>query len=544
MNAYAVTQMKIIMARLEQLWPFGRTDLLFDSIFEDSDQVSLYMPDLDIDCKGKSAVLKALKSLKAQTFGQFHLFHTPSEYTDETTGEIYGHWNTYTYTLSRDQKTVQFSFWRFWVHCVRCDDDTYRIRRLSVMELLHMKPLDYDSQWEPALFDGTSAAMAAEGRASASAALSSEETAILAADAQVLPWDYVQIRNLLNRFVIEEPKDQWKWMEISEEMVYEIPYLTSGRAKGTEAVQARLRELQVLEDANGNLYPWKVMDLTEPALTMEDGKLSASCLALVFQFRGKAWGIGQIPYPLHVRIGRMTFGLSKSEEWRISSVTYRPYINLSPQDYDERTAPRTKTVIKKRLLPEAKAPRNNRPEDVFILESILVEWIERLKRGELEDFVDNYMVNSQEEIVLHFSEKYTGYDAVKKRAYDMVRGILKGREYLYKYPQCHNGGMPVIEISDDGLHAEGVWIDYCWGNIGVAVFYDEDCINRQYYPGGGVYYCYFIKDHGTWKLYHFCSKNDGLLGLPLMDYEAGNSGGWSSSKTTKAWPLPFEDFHY
>ncbi len=535
MDTKRITCMKQFTELLMEAWPFGHAgDILLQHMKNDEDAY-IYCPDFGIEARGFSDAEKACAVLSQKTKNQFHLLHTFGERTI-TNGNSQTTCNSFGYEILKDKggEKIQFSYWRIEIESWPTGGSRF-IKSFSALKLIHMNPWCYDHTSEPGIFN-----------------LSDEDIEMywqkniknknICFDIE--PDDYVRIRNVVNRYLYGSPEDQLALSRLSEKSYWKNPFFEVYKTVGADAVGEGYHKLQQLENSNAPHYMWKVFAANDPLIMeFKPDRIHLRTGTGAYQFYGKAYGETKVPYPMMIRIGISDMILTKADNWRVESYEFISLLNPDKQDYIESKAPHTLDVSMERHAPKMQKDENLNAEDVYQIETILDFWTTRLKRGGLEDFVDEYMINDSGK-ELHLLSGTAGYEKVRKTAKKMLTDILEKEPSMRKYPQFHNGGVPVIEISDDGTEAEMMCVDYCFGNIGMGILYNEHQKERTYYPGLGLYYNRYVKDHGEWKMYSLGTNNDGLFNLPDLNYTVGHSGGWSEHPTEKLWPMPFEEFHY
>ena len=535
MDTKKITYMKQFTELLMEAWPFGHAGEILLQHMKIDEDTYIYCPDFGIEAKGATEVIKACDVLSSKAKNQFHLLHTFGERT-KNNGNSQTTCNSFGYEILKDiyDERIQFSYWRMEIECWPSEEGL-AIKSFSVLKLIHMKPWSYEHTSEPGIFNLTGAQLEAYWQKN----LKCERICF-----DIEPDDYVRVRNVINRYLYGSPEDQLALSRLTEKSYWDHPFLEAYKAEGLNAVRESYHKLQKLENANAPHYIWKVFCANDPLIIEFDhNRIKLRLGTGAYQFYGKAYGVTHVPYPMMIRIGISEMVLTKEENWRVESYKFISLLNPDDQAYIESKAPHTLEVAMERHAPQKQKDENLNAEDVYQIETILDYWTTRLKRGGLEEFVDEYMVNNANK-ELRLLSGAVGYENVRKTAKRMLTDILHKNPSMKKYPQFHNGGVPVIEISDDGTEAEMMCVDYCFGNIGMGILYDEMQKERTYYPGLGLYYNRYVKDHGQWKMYSLGTKNDGLFNLPELYYTVGQSGGWSEHSTKKLWPMPFEVFHY
>lgn len=542
MNTQGIVCMSNSIGRLLQGLAVGSAEAVIDDILDRSPETALYIPDEGIDCTGWEACRRALLDLNRRSYGYLHLTHTGA-YKQCDDGSVMGHWNTYTYQMYTDEtgSHIRYSYWRITARFL-CVDGQWKMRTLSELKLLHVDPWDYDPADEPGLLDAPGAVISApEGCAS--------------------PQDYVELRNLAGHMTQDGIFNCRDLFALDADLCLYLPDVMDAPASGRAAVMEAIDRLERLEAANLNLYP-SFTAVCTPVITASGDAAHASYLAFVVNFRGPAFGYPKAPYRCQYRLAAVYIDyIRENGVWKVTS--YRsellsklndmPFMNIhhdGSDGYPNRVEYMSR-IPNRNLSPRWEGCPAS-AEDIFEIESILPEWTERLKRRDLPDFPDLFMTNRQHDLVIQLSRGYFGSKAVHEHAYRVINGMLEGHETMWHNPQFHTGCAPVIELSHDGLSAQAWFVDKCWGNIGAAVFYDADVIDRQYFPGMGTYCHKLVKEDGRWRLWRFgwsptFGWSDGDPYRYTYNYRYKETGGWSewaAKGGDRQWPLPFEDFRY
>lgn len=542
MNTKGIVCMLNSIGRLLQSMAVGHAEPVIDDILDRSPETSLYIPDEGIDCRGWENCRQALLNLNAYSYGHVDLTHS-NGYRQCDDGSVMGHWNTYTYKMYSDEAGhhILYSYWRITARFV-CTDGQWKLRELSKLLLMHVDPWDYDPLNEPGLLDFP-------------------EARLVIPEGCVEPQDYVELRNLAGHITQDGIFNCRNLFALTEDLHLYLPDIMDAPAHGRANVLAALDLIEQAEIQNLNLYP-SFTTVCTPVITVSGNTAHASYLGNVINFRGPAFGYTEAPYRIQYRLAAVYIDyIRENGAWKISSyqtkllckINDMPFMNIhhdGSDGYPGRIEYMSR--IPNRNLSPRWAGRPDCAQDIFEIESLLPEWTERLKRNDLPDYPDKYMVNRQHDLVIQLSRSHYGYEYVCKHCHTLINGMLEGHETMWHNPQFHTGCSPVIELSNDGLSAQAWFVDKCWGNIGAAVFYDENVIDRRYYPGMGTYCHKFVKEDGKWRLWYFgwtptFGWADGDPHRYTYSFQYGQTGGWSewaAKGGDRQWPLPFEDFRY
>lgn len=501
----------------------GTLERHIDDLLFHSDETALRIPLSGIEARGFSAVRKAILRLYETEKGNVHLLHTAAWRTDGLPeDEGLANWNTYSYRAASRlpngaASSVAYQFVRFTAGFKRCGGK-WQIKDLYALPLMTLAP------WSCAHPD-----IAGSMQGGPAPAFTGDPFR------EVDPEDFVKLRNAAGFFLHYAPQYAMEYFSESENVSVDILGRAAAGRAGLTDYFARWR---ADHDAAG--YLTRQLTLSHSVISYAGDR-----------DRAELWGMGHLfdsevtdpQAPAFACIRRviavyMTF-VRENDRWRISTVKADPILSI---DREVNSAPRMLEAMPSRVADYFPSIDPNNPglsaADVFEIESILPEWTERLKRGDLATFPDPYMVNETEEISLSMRKAYVGYDAVIDRCEGLINRLIVGKEGMLRFPQFHSGCTPVIV--SDGRYAQAIWHDIAWGNIGAAIFYEDDQKDREYLPGIGQYTHSFVKSKNGWRLYHLADRS--LRVPPMVDwkYNVDEVGGWSAAQRPARWPLPFD----
>ncbi len=479
--------------------------------FEHSDCVKLYIPDRQIDCVGYEAVRTALANLDAtKTQWVLPILHSDAVTCSEDEKIFYGHWNTYTFFYQKSGE-IRMGYHR--IEMIAIKKETYlKIHSLSIIGLLYLK--------------------AARGRISGEMPKNLCDTAPVEDIMALTPEDYIAIRGIFNRYLWAGPMAR-------------LQFLSRNAVIDLASVRNQAAEEETLEK-------YRIVTAAGDPVIVVHGNRARGLFCAYSRNYGcrKTAGVQdnaaeslQATLCEDIELLEAEFEMTR-QGWKILNVQPHPLLIFDAHVYDNEKCLRYIQEVNEFGRQEPPQPvKNISVEDYFVLESVLPQWTERLKRGDLPDFVDKFMKNSFYDLSICLSKSYYGYDQVTAHANRLINEQVKDHQSMKKFPQFHTGNSPIIEVSKDGMEAEAAWLDYGWGNIGAGVYYGDHDIKRKYFPGIGVYYHKFIRENGQWRLFKFGWKPV-ILGLHEIEYDVNETGGWSNAETPQQWPLPFEDFRY
>ncbi len=540
MNSKGIVSMSNKIGFLLQGMALGEKKLHIEDMIEKSDAVSVYMPDEGIDCKGWKDCVEALCRFAEKSYKTIDLTHSAA-WKECEDGALMGHWNTYTYQLYSDDTGMHmlYSYWRITVTFVFVSND-WKMRSFSRLKLLHVSPWDYDSNDEPAVWDND------------------QRINCIYPESDVLPQDYVELRNLAGHISHDGLAECGKLFAVDHNIYIDLPDILEEPVYGRTKVMETFDMIARKEHQNLEMYP-QFITMCTPVIYTHGEEAVGDFVGNLVNFRGPAYGYKDVPYRMQYRLAKIHFDyVQEHGVWKILGVKITELCKINDLDYyninhDGLDNMPGMVEYMGRNPNRNFAPRwkgcKNCAEDIFEIESLLPQWTERLKRNDLSDFPDLFMVNKQHAPVIQLTNSYVGYEAVMSHCRKMINGIYEGHESMWNNPQFHTGCSPVIELSYDGNSAKAWFVDKCWGNIGKAAEYDG-VIDREYLPGFGTYCHELIKENGKWRLWHFgwtpmvggwTAENPKKY---VYKYRYGETGGWSVNNHGKAWPLPFETFEY
>lgn len=507
MNSFAAAMASQIMGAFVQRQAAGES--CRDLFWPDAELTTEY-PALRL--RGWTAVETCLQDPNHPwlAHGNLHLLHSAA-YRDSGAGELCGHWNTY--SLLHRPNGVCWGYLRFTVRFT-CRNGAWKISALHCLELMMLEP------WEKLPCGG--------------------HLPIIPRPDELLPEDFLNLRNLAGRFVQNGPLRAKKLFAHRDDVELEIPGLYLVAARGQWSVMAALDAWEAKERENG-MYIYQ-MSVNAPVFERENTDIvRGTALSMVHAVAGPAFGRKQEPYGLRRSFACLEFRFVREESWRILSVRMIPLICLEEEEYRFDPAHRQLMTERENRVYAPESIGACSPEDCFEIESLMPFWTEGVKRPDLFSFAETCMDTRTVDPSMHFSFDYIGYPAVYNRCRELICSFADKNPELWSYPQFHSANTPVIEVAPDGKRATASWFDFGWGNIGIAMFYDAGQKERKYFPGVGKYYHSLIKEDGRWKIYRFFWRP--LMGsLPAWKFHTDRVGGWSAHHGTALWPLPFEPY--
>lgn len=523
MNANAVVGMSNTFSALVNYTAAGVLEQHIDGLLLDSDETTLRIPLSGIEAKGAPAVKAEVLRLYAAEKGNPHLLHTAAWETDGMPeDEGMANWNTYSYRAASrlpggEAGSAAYQFVRLTVGFKRCGG-RWRIKSIYALPLMTLAPWDCSAPDIPGSMQG-------------GPALEFPGDPFCEVD----PMDFVKIRNIAGLFVHYAPQYAMEYFSTSEEVRVDI--LGRGAA-GQAGLRDYFARWKAGDDATG--YLSRKLTVANPVIAYTGNR-----------DRAELWGMGHLfdsevtdPQALAFACTRrvvavyITF-VRENGSWRIMTLKAVPVLSIGREAND---TPRMLEAMPSRVADYFPSldPDNAglSAADVFEIESILPQWTERLKRGDLPTFPDPYMVNGIEEISLSMRQAYVGYDEVMDRCEGLISRLIVGKEDMLRFPQFHSGCTPVIV--SDGSYAQGIWMDIAWGNIGAAIYYEDSQKEREYLPGIGQYTHSFVKGKDGWRMYQLADRSIPVPPMVDWKYHIDEVGGWSVAQQPKLWPLPFE----
>lgn len=399
----------------------------------------------------------------------------------EDEGKYYGEWDTYSFR-SEANGEVQYFLTHMQAWFVQCEDQ-WKISELVWNEILEMEP------W---VMTGT-----------ANADVVSHMSRMHVADEHLSVQDYIAIRNLQGHFTHEgmERKAEWFCDDINAEL--DLPSLYKEVVYGGAAVKARIKDLKAREIKNDKNYMFLPM-ICAPLITGENDRARGMWLVLNVEVKAQDFGIENPPYQVVFNIGRFNQEFVKREgRWQFLKFRHEILFTIDGRDYDPEYAMRHRMREKELENTWLSGPEESGvacSADVFDIEMTMPQWTGRLRGGNSMEFVDQYMVNSVEEISMLVAgstqNRTYGYENIKARF-----GPKPENKAKKENPVFHTLATPVIEFSEDGNHAYAAWTDFAIADFSGAFNFPAEPV--CYYSTANKYYHEFVRDGGQWKLFNF-----------------------------------------
>lgn len=524
MNGMNVVKINQIMGKLFHALTKKLTAEVLEEVFARGSKTRLRIHDLELELEGFEQILEVVKRPEYRKYfhRMFHMLH--SNACEERDGRFFGHWNAHSFLLvdpdeeNGDYQGARFGYFRFEAEFIRQDNE-WKILELDVRALVVFKKWPCPTGETPEFLHPK---VHVPGKFLGNSP--DEDT-------------YIQLRNLMGRFVQEGPELASELLSRKHFSAYYNPFYKGEVVEDLEAFKSLMAEISN-EEKRMRVYNFHMMAATPyfimgPEKTDADGFFMAQMLHFVRQPDGG--------YKVCFWIGKIYVHCIHEDVWRFTDFYVNPMICLGESDFiiNPQRPMAMRDEMNWRRAPKRSEDTAGHAADLFAAESILPQWTERLKRGDTGNFVELYMKNSCEPISMGMSGPRTyGYENVLEHT-GVSDKILETGTRAKRFPQFHIGASPVAEVYDQGKYAKISWLDYGWGNIGYGVFYDEDETQRMYRPMVGQYYHSFVRDQGQWKMYEFGWKPL-IQWLPLWEYDTEQVDGWASKGFDKPWPLPFE----
>lgn len=517
-----VVEMNQVMGKLCHALTSGLTEHVLDQIFVRGSGTRLRIHDLGLDIKGFDNISGILKLPEYADYfkGMFHMLH--SNACEERGERLYGHWNAHSFILVKPDESgvcqgARFGYFRFEAIFIRTDDGC-KIESLDVRALVLFKKWPCTSGSKMRFLQSDLV----------------QDTGFTGAhlDADT----YIQLRNLMGRFVQEGPEQAVKLFSEVEFSSFYNPFL-DGKAVTDYGDFKDLLEKISREEKKSRVYAFHMMAAAPIFKMANESSADGIFMAQMLDFIREP----DERYKVGFWIGRIAVHYIKREVWQFTDFKVEPVICLGIEDFtiNPERPMAMRDEINWRKAPEISPYTLGHADDLFAAESVLPQWTERLKRGDTRDFVELYMKNSCEEVSMGMSgPRSYGYENVLEHSGKPDKVLETGTREK-RFPQFHIGASPVAEMYDQGKYAKISWLDYGWGNVGYGVIYREDETQRMYRPMIGQYYHAFVKDDGQWKMYEFGWKPL-IQWLPLWTYDTEAVDGWASEGHGEPWPLPFE----
>ena len=476
------------------------------------------------EASGGEAIKKLLKQLESENLlsGHLHLLHSNAYKMSERADEVYGHWNTYSNFFQKDEKiseNISFGYLRFFVKFLK-KDECWKIREFDCDCLITFEPEKWivRDAWEVTVL---------------------EKLKEVGGKSTVSPENYIHLRNLVGCFIQNGPGKASEYFSREKFSGFYIPSFYKERVEDADVLNRIFSEIAEKERKE-KLYHINMTGTTPVIIQTDENHGCGWLLSQILSFSrandGKTW------FCMEAGISRIDFVREGEALWKISGWEMEELFHRHREEFHI-PLHRPMAMYREEMWPQAPVPNTEITEaiakEIFQIESFLPQWTERLKRGDTEVFIDQYMYNHQEDISFNMASGTTrGYERAREHQKSSGTKFNTGTMAL-RFPQFHTGNAPVARVSDDGNYAEMTWMEWGWGNIGYGIVFSDEETHRTYTPMIGQYHHKFVKDSGQWKLYFF-GWTPLIQGLPSWNYDTDKVGGWASRPYERPWPLPFE----
>lgn len=527
MRTDAVVQMQNQAGRLLQYIASERfADI--PGLFCRSDESILTMPDRKEYFKGYDNIetyfVKMAESARmANAPKAIYLTNTPAFHAPEDDILTKGVWEAYSFRIypacNNEKAKYEFFSSRFDISFQK-EENEYKIINMCWYELMSFLPIEYSQTstlelFKPALFE------------------------VPAPTGYLSPEDFVEIQRTMGRFMHNNRSEAFTIFSDSDEISFRMSNVLQKTYTGRKGVIEALKALDELEADNGGKFV-SIPFLTTPVVEIEpDGKhASGSWLVLCFDIKGEAFGREREKPEIVKVLGRLNQKFIKENgEWRIlkydlSTLTALPPLACLTPD---RLPPAAEKYKYWDFAPQ-RTKNKKSSSDVFEIESLLLHWTTGLKTGTLVEFTQKHMTCEKSnwtvilgDYVMHGEKAVTD---------GLAKMDKEHHELEFKSPIVHTGSTPVIEISQDGLTAEGIWFDHSYTNVAQS---GKDFRRPfRYMMNTCKYHHWFKKENGSWKLEKFTW--DIIFSMEDYFHEPNTSSGWAGSGYKVPWPKPFEKY--
>lgn len=525
-DAQAIVEINNLMGRLVYEIAFGDIRAKLSHFF--SDMSEIYLKTGVYKAVGYEEILKLLEQLEEEQLlsGHLHLLHSNAYKIADNKNEILGHWNTYSYFCQKEGKdtgSVSFGYLRFFVKFLK-KDGQWKILGFECDRLITFEPetgFVWD-RWDLVLGEKVM------GKLNAGMVKMT-----------LSPENYIHLRNLIGCFIQNGPGKASEYFSKENFSGFYIPSFYRERVNDVNCLFHIFSEVEEKERKE-KLYHVNMTGTTPVIVQTDENHGQGWLLSQILSFSraddGKTWVC------LEVDVSQIDFIREKENLWKIAGWEMNVLFHHHPKEFHI-PLHRPMAMYREEMWPQAPDPNveitEATAEEIFRIESFLPQWTERLKRGDTEVFIDQYMYNHKEEISFNMASGRTqGYE--KAREHQKSSGIkFNTGTMALRFPQFHTGNAPVAWVSSDEKYAEMTWMEWGWGNIGYGIVFSEEETHRTYTPMIGQYHYKFVKDGGQWKLYFF-GWTPLIQGLPSWSYDTDKVRGWASRPYERPWPLPFE----
>lgn len=346
--------------------------------------------------------------------------------------------------------------------------------------------------------------------------------------------EYLKLRNLQNLFFERRLHQIEGLFSERPDTMLAIECLELEKTVGRKEIGDACRHL--LEQEQGNRHGYCFLGITgSPVIEFaEDGQQAqAVCTIEVFQADMQSACIEY--WKLKRQMGWVRTSFCREGEWKIYQMEIRIIAELPQVPYrnDGRYDKMGHTMEEWEM--DQPMDGQSDPEVCMEIENIMNGWVYASRRGELSEYVNNYMKNPQGMNHMHMksfgkdSKVLNSYEEILEKVTEMTSHYQE-RNYTYHAPTT-----PVITLNEAGDRARGTWFDHASTNLGSR---EKSTQQIPYMVFVNKYVHDFSKIDGKWYFTGFVCEP--LIGLPDWELDAVHSRGYVTASPNGKFPKRFE----
>ncbi len=509
----------------------GSLDKAID-LFADNAVVSF--PDSNIIVNGKPSIHKLFKEIgnsREEKIGNgsadLHLLHSPSFYVNERDNAARGQWDTYSYNImnmegkySCEVMLTRLDIW-FNIH-----EDQLLVNSLNWHVMQSWVPVNYDIGPVDPIKSLNNLKVYTGNYPFADAA------------------DFKELQILTDLMVFTHYKGSEALFCGNSDDHLRLLGAAECEAFGAE-ISACFKDLSELEENNGGKYLCVQLH-ANPIIYSDKQNAEGYFLAEVFGIRGNAFGFkpGEERLCRSLCLLKCTYRRA-NDRWGISSYEMFPVADLPEKIYEKPSFVFDRMSVKGNSFgyePVKFESLEEKSSDCYAIENLVNAWVNGVRRGEVQYFINTYMKESGMQYKFDFKSR--GLDAptfdTPESVYERTKGF--DASMIIKQPAYHTASTPIISFSPDGNHAKACWIDF--GNTNMVLAFGQDPASGSvpYFSSVDKYMHEFDKVDGIWYMTHWYFEP--MMSISRYSFDPGinQSKGWCGSSKEGLFQAPYEDF--
>jgi len=511
-------------------------------LFSDAAEISFEMPDFQTACKGREQVAAYFSERQKgvcadKIVRNLQLCHTPAVRV-ESDCKARGSFMVTAFDIQKADQAYTTEQWeaRYDADFV-FEDGRWKYQNLKFYILMSLYPEAYLPEMKTDLF-----------------ARGIEPELPPEYEGRTNPKDYIVLQKLLGRWCQNRRINAMESFAAYEAVSFKLPTFFENTFTGRDAVGKALERLDDLERLNQEFYLSIPMIMSQVIEVAADGRTAKGYwLGICLDTKGPAFGENTKDAPVKTSIGRFKLNFIKElGSWKIKDFEFEVYATLKPTHIQYENSDRGMLRFSGdnwMYAPEATGNHSEQDiEDILELEQYIAFWAGGLRYRSEAPFYETRFAKECPELLSYATgasqnpEKYrfecsTGLQEVTQKIFEMVN---KFNTLQPKSPGNHIGTTPIIEITDDGMHAYATWFDYGWTTMAEVFGLKEPPFAAN--PAIARYEHRYIKIDGVWKLYGF--KWTPFFRIEKWQFDYENSKGWTHTTSCRRFPLPLDEYIY